>query len=42
MEVLSKIIQESWKQNPGARLTALRVKKTLSKLVSRHKEEKLV
>lgn len=42
MEVLGRIIQESWKQNPGARLTALRVKKTLSQLESQHKEEKLV
>lgn len=29
---LSKVIQECWHQNPPVRLTALRVKKTLSKL----------
>lgn len=32
LAVLSKIIQECWHQNPAVRLTALRVKKTLSKL----------
>ncbi|XP_035210452.1 bone morphogenetic protein receptor type-1B-like [Stegodyphus dumicola] len=42
MEVISKVMQESWKQNPGARLTALRVKKTLSKLESQHKNGELV
>ena len=29
---LSKIIRESWAQNPTARLTALRIKKSLLKL----------
>ncbi|GIX72785.1 hypothetical protein CDAR_72271 [Caerostris darwini] len=40
MQVMSKVIQESWKQNPGARLTALRVKKTLGKLEVQHKDLK--
>jgi hypothetical protein len=29
---LSKIIKESWAQNPSARLTALRIKKSLMKI----------
>lgn len=29
---MSKVIQECWHANPAARLTALRVKKTLYKL----------
>ncbi|GFQ98237.1 hypothetical protein TNCT_557551 [Trichonephila clavata] len=42
MQIMSKVMQESWKQNPGARLTALRVKKTLMRLESLHKDEKVV
>lgn len=34
LAVLSKIMQECWHPNPSARLTALRVKKTLTKLDS--------
>ncbi|GFT67028.1 hypothetical protein NPIL_405422 [Nephila pilipes] len=42
MQIISKVMQESWKQNPGARLTALRVKKTLLKLEGQNKNEKVV
>ncbi|CAL1285066.1 unnamed protein product [Larinioides sclopetarius] len=42
LQIMSKVIQESWKQNPGARLTALRVKKTLSSLESQYRDEKVV
>jgi activin receptor type-1 len=30
---MTKVIKECWNENPSARLTALRVKKTLSKLM---------
>jgi hypothetical protein len=32
LEILEKIIRESWAQNPSARLTALRIKKSLQKI----------
>lgn len=36
MKVMSKVMSECWSGNPAARLTALRVKKTLGKLVELH------
>ncbi|XP_054707219.1 bone morphogenetic protein receptor type-1B-like [Uloborus diversus] len=46
MQGMSKIIQESWNKNPGARIAALRIKKDLKKLEDRYqdlnKDEKLV
>jgi len=33
MSALSRLMQECWSANPAARLTALRVKKTLAKLL---------
>jgi len=33
MLAVSKLMQECWSSNPAARLTALRVKKTLAKLL---------
>lgn len=33
LNVMTKVIRECWNENPSARLTALRVKKTLSKLM---------
>lgn len=32
MKVMTKVMAECWSANPAARLTALRVKKTLAKL----------
>ncbi|PVD39256.1 hypothetical protein C0Q70_01884 [Pomacea canaliculata] len=36
MKVMAKVMGECWSGNPAARLTALRVKKTLSKMVEQH------
>ncbi|KAK7506590.1 hypothetical protein BaRGS_00002065 [Batillaria attramentaria] len=36
MKVMAKVMSECWSGNPAARLTALRVKKTLGKLVELH------
>jgi len=33
MLAVSRLMQECWSSNPAARLTALRVKKTLAKLL---------
>ena len=33
MSAVSKLMQECWSGNPAGRLTALRVKKTLAKLL---------
>jgi len=45
MKVMIKLMTECWSSNPAARLTSLRVKKTLSKLeeilVATEKIEKL-
>ena len=32
LKALSKVMKECWYENPGARLTALRIKKTLAAL----------
>ena len=32
LKSLSKVMKECWYENPGARLTALRIKKTLAAL----------
>ena len=37
---MSRVIRECWNQNPKARLTALRLKKTLKKLLESLEEEK--
>ena len=33
MKIMAKVMIECWSQNPAARLTALRVKKTLGKML---------
>ena len=38
---MSRVIRESWNQNPKARLTALRLKKTLRKMLESVEEEKM-
>lgn len=34
MHNMSKVMKECWYQNPAARLTALRIKKTLANILS--------
>lgn len=34
LQIISKVMKECWYQNPAARLTALRIKKTLSNIVA--------
>ncbi|KAG8182734.1 hypothetical protein JTE90_026185 [Oedothorax gibbosus] len=41
MQIMAKVMQESWKQNSGARLLALRVKKTLSSLENQIRQNEM-